>query len=123
MKPNIIVEKSSVFAVRIVNLTRYLKKHKVEATLLNQLLRSGTSIAANVQEAVGAISKKEFSAKISISLKEARETNFWLKVLFNTKTISERQYASIAQDCSELEKILFAIMKTTRINEEGKNSK
>ena len=83
MKPNIIVEKSSVFAVRIVNLTRYLKKHKVEA----------------------------------------RETNFWLKVLFNTKTISERQYASIAQDCSELEKILFAIMKTTRINEEGKNSK
>ncbi len=116
MKPNIVAEKSSAFAVRIVNLTRYLKKHKVEALLINQLLRSGTSIAANVQEAIVAISKNEFSAKISISLKEAKETSFWLKVLFDTKTISQKEYESVANDCLELEKILFPILKTARIN-------
>jgi four helix bundle protein len=97
-------------------LTRYLKKHKVEALLINQLLRSGTSIAANVQEAIVAISKNEFSAKISISLKEAKETSFWLKVLFDTKTISQKEYESVANDCLELEKILFPILKTARIN-------
>ena len=121
MKQNIILEKSAAFAVRIVNLTRHLKKKRVEAVLTNQLLRSGTSVAANVHEAVVAISKAEFSAKISISLKEARETNFWLKVLADTKTITEKEYESIACDCTELEKILFAIIKTARTNRGGEN--
>ena len=119
MKQNIIREKSAVFAVRIVNLNRHLRKQKVEAVLTNQILRSGTSIAANVQEATAAISKDDFSAKISISLKEARETNFWLKVLADTKTISELQYKSISADCTELEKILFSIMKSTRMKGNG----
>ena len=116
MKPNIIAEKSADFAVRIVNLTRHLKKKRVEAILTNQLLRSGTSIAANVQEAVAAVSKNDFIAKISISLKEARETSYWLRLLYNTRTISEAEYKSISKDSDELEKILFSILKSARTN-------
>lgn len=121
MKHNVIAEKSSTFAVRIVNLTRLLRKKKVEAVLINQLLRSGTSVAANVHEATVSISKDEFAAKMSISLKESRETNFWLKVLFDTKTISEKEYESIEKDCTELEKILYSIMKKVRMNKESGN--
>jgi four helix bundle protein len=116
MNANIIAEKSSSFAVRVVNLTRFLKNNKVEAILINQLLRSGTSIAANVHEASASLTRKEFSAKLSISLKEARETNYWLKLLFDSKTISEKEYKSISDDCNELEKILFAILKTLKNN-------
>jgi four helix bundle protein len=119
MKENIILQKSSAFAVRIVNLTRILRKKKVEAVLVNQLLRSGTSVAANVHEATVAMTKDDFSAKISISLKESRETSFWLKVLLDTRTISDKEYNSIAKDCTELEKILFSIMKKVRINKEA----
>ena len=102
MKQNIILEKSQAFAIRIVNLSRHLKKKKVEVILINQLLRSGTSIGANVFEATVSISKKEFTSKISISLKEARETTFWLKVLFDTKTISEKEYLSILTKYSSI---------------------
>ena len=116
MKQNLVAEKSAAFSVRIVNLSRYLKKARVEAILINQLLRSGTSIGANVQEAVAAVSKNDFSVKISISLKEARETSYWLKLLFNTKNISETEFKSISKDAEELEKILFAILKKTRMN-------
>jgi four helix bundle protein len=119
MKQNIIAEKSAAFAVRIVNLTRHLRKKKVEAVLVNQLLRSGTSVAANVHEATVSISKDEFASKMSISLKESRETSFWLKVLLDTKTISDKEYQSIAADCTELEKILFSIMKKVRANKEA----
>ena len=120
MEPNIIEVKSADFAVRIINLTRYLKKQKVETNLTNQLQRSGTSIGANVHEATVAISKDEFSAKMSISLKEARETNYWLKVLADTKTLSKVEYNSISGDYTELEKILFSIVRTTRINKRNK---
>jgi four helix bundle protein len=119
MKQNVIAEKSAAFAVRIVNLTRQLRKRKVESVLINQLLRCGTSIAANVHEATVAISKNEFSAKMSISLKEARETSFWIKVLFDTKTITDKEYFSLAQDSDELEKILFSIVKTSRLKNGG----
>ena len=120
MKQNIIAEKSTSFSVRIINLTRYLKKRKVEAVLTNQLLRSGTSIGANVQEAIVAITKNEFYAKLSISQKEARETSHWLKVLHDTKTMSDKEYFSISQDCTEIEKILCAIMKHSRPEQKGK---
>jgi four helix bundle protein len=121
MNANIIADKSSSFAVRVVNLTRFLKKNKVEAILINQLLRSGTSIAANVHEASASFTRKEFSAKLSISLKEARETNYWLKLLFDSKTISEKEYKSISDDCNELEKILFVILRTVKNNPSNKN--
>jgi four helix bundle protein len=116
MKYNIVQEKSLRFSVRIVNLSRFLKRHKKEAILSNQILKSGTSIAANIAEAIASISKAEFSAKISISYKEAQETKYWLTLLFETGTISEIQYYSMFNDCDELLKILFAILKKTRIN-------
>ena len=114
MKQNIISEKSAHFAIRIVELTRYLKKKRVETILINQILRSGTSVSANVHEATVSFTKKEFAAKISIALKEARETNFWLKLLVNTNTITQKEFDSISRDCTEIEKILFAILKTIR---------
>jgi four helix bundle protein len=119
MKQNVIKDKSEVFAVRIINLCRYLKRKRTESTLTNQLLRSGTSIGANVQEATMAISRKEFAAKISISLKEARETSYWLRNLYNTNSITKTEYDSIATDSDELERILYAILKTVRMNEKG----
>ena len=116
MKYNIIQEKSLLFSVRIVKLSRYLKRNKKEAVLSNQILKSGTSVAANVAEAIASISKAEFSAKISISYKEAQETKYWLKLLFQTESISEMQYISMLNDCEEILKILFSILKKTRIN-------
>ena len=114
MKKNIIREKSADFAVRIVELTRYLKKKKAETVLINQILRSGTSVSANVHEATVSFTKKEFAAKISIALKEARETNFWLQLLVKTNTLTEKEFDSISGDCTEIEKILFSILKTIR---------
>jgi four helix bundle protein len=116
MRYNIIQQKSLEFSVRIVKLCRYLKKNKKEAILSNQILKSGTSIAANVAEAIASISKAEFSSKISISYKEAQETKYWLSLLFQTESISEIQYKSMLNDCEEILKILFAILKKTRIN-------
>jgi four helix bundle protein len=117
MKYNIIQEKSFSFSVRIVNLTRYLKAKKKEAVLSNQILKSGTSIAANVAEAIGSISKSEFSSKISISYKEAQETKFWLNLLVKTESISEKQHKSLINDCEEILKILFTILKKNRIDQ------
>lgn len=114
MKKNIIREKSADFAVRIVELARFLKKKKAEAVLINQILRSGTSVSANVHEATVSFTKKEFAAKISIALKEARETNFWLQLLVKTNTLTEKEFESISMDCTEIEKILFSILKTIR---------
>jgi four helix bundle protein len=116
MRYNIIQEKLLQFSVRIVKLSRLLKRNKKEAVLSNQILKSGTSIAANVAEAIASISKAEFSAKISISYKEAQETKYWLKLLFQTDSISEIQYSSMLKDCEEILKILFSILKKTRIN-------
>ncbi|MFZ4520048.1 MAG: four helix bundle protein [Bacteroidales bacterium] len=115
MKSNVIKEKSYAFAVRVINLTRELRKRKVEAVLINQLLKSGTSIAANVEEAVAGISKAEFSMKLSISYKEAKETGGWLRMLKDTASISTREFDSLYQDLEEIMKILWAILKTTRM--------
>jgi four helix bundle protein len=116
MKENVIKVKSSQFSIRIVFLTRQLKEKRIEATLVNQILKSGTSIGANVEEACAGISKAEFSMKISISYKEAKETLYWLNVLKNTNTISFEEYTSLYNDCDEIARILWAILKTTRMN-------
>ena len=84
MKENIIQTKSFAFAIRIVNAYKYLQSEKKEFVLSKQMLRSGTSIGANVEEAIGGQSKKDFIAKISIAYKEARETKYWIKLLFAT---------------------------------------
>jgi four helix bundle protein len=115
MKPaNNLYDKSYAFAIRIVRLYGYLEGEKKEYVLSKQILRSGTSIGANVAEANGGISNADFSAKISIAYKECLETKYWLSLLKDTGFIEERQYLSIHQDAEELSKIMFSILKTTR---------
>lgn len=115
MKENIIKDKSFNFAVRIVNLNKYLVSKKKEFVLSKQILRSGTSIGANVEEAIGGISKSDFSHKISIAYKEGRETHFWLRLLYAAEYIDKNMYDSLIHDCDENCKILYAILNTSRI--------
>ncbi len=104
------------FAIRIVKAYQYLKDDKKEFVLSKQLLRSGTSIGANIAEANGAISTADFSSKMSIAYKESLETKYWLSLLKDTDYIDLKVYESIFQDVDEIGKILFAILKKTRIN-------
>jgi len=106
--------KSFQFAVRIVKLYKYLNDSKNELTLSKQLLRSGTGIGANIAEAQQAQSHADFISKMSIALKEAAETNYWLRLLQATDYLSEAEFSSIHSDCRELEKMLTAIIKTAR---------
>ena len=111
---NNIENKSFQFSVRVVKLSRYLQDEKKEYILSKQLLRSGTSIGANIVEAQQAQSRADFISKLSIALKEAVETNYWLRLLNATNYLSESEFSSIIADCKELEKLLTAIVKTSR---------
>ena len=111
---NIIVDKSKVFALRIIRLYQYLKNEKSEFVLSKQLLRSGTSIGANVKEAIRGQSRADFYAKLNISLKEASETEYWLELLHESEYIEEKAFNSIYADCQELIKLLVAITKTQK---------
>jgi four helix bundle protein len=115
-RDNIVRDKSFRFSVRIVKMSRHLVEKKHEFVLSKQILRSGTSIGANIEEADNAISKREFSSKISIAYKEAKETHYWLRLLHSTGYISKSQYNSMIMDCEELCKLLFAILKSSRLN-------
>lgn len=112
---NVIKNKSLAFAKRIVKLYKYLCDEKKEYVLSKQLLRSGTSIGANVQEAECGISKKDFLAKMYIAFKECVETEYWLELL-KDDYLSLSEYESIKKDCEELRKILSSITKTTKEN-------
>ncbi|MBL7961107.1 four helix bundle protein [bacterium] len=112
-KENIVKEKSFRLAVRIVNLYKFLVETKKEYVLSKQILRSGTSIGANIEEADGGISKSDFSSKISIAYKEAKETHYWLRLLHETGYIDEDSFNSMIADCNEPCKLLFAILKST----------
>ena len=101
MKENVVKNKSFRFAVRILS---------------KQLLRSGTSIGANIEEADSAQTKKDFIAKLSISLKEAKETHYWLRLMFECEYFDEKMYQSFIQDCEELIMLLTSIIKTSRQN-------
>jgi four helix bundle protein len=114
MKQNLIQERTFKFAIEIVNLYVELTKNK-EYVLSRQLLRSGTSIGANVEEAITGQSKKDFLAKMTISLKEARETNYWLRILKVSK-ISTLNFDDMLTESNEIIKILSAIVKSTRQN-------
>lgn len=109
-------EKAYAFAVRIVNAYKYLTSQKNEYVLSKQLLRSGTSIGANLSEAKAAISTNDLSAKVSIAYKEAQETKYWLDLLRDTAYLSNDAHASLYQDADEICAILFSTLKTTRIN-------
>ncbi|MBO5746979.1 MAG: four helix bundle protein [Clostridia bacterium] len=111
---NVIEIKSFDFAVRIVNLYIYLTDKKKEYVLSKQLLRSGTSIGANVAEAEQAQSKPDFVSKMNIALKETSETKYWIKLLQATNFLSKEESSSIVADCIELEKILISIVKSSK---------
>ena len=112
MSYNVIVEKSFDFAVRIVNLRKYLTREHKEFVLSKQLLRSGTSIGANVSEAQRGQSKADFTAKMSIALKEASETEYWIKLLYRTEYLNKEQFESLNGDIQELIGLLMAICRT-----------
>lgn len=111
-KTQTVRHKSKKFAVRIIRLYQYLCNEKKEFVLSKQLLRSGTSIGANLAESECAISKKDFLSKIYIALKECNETLYWLELLYETNYITCPEYESIKADCEELYKILSATTKT-----------
>ena len=108
-------DKAYALSIRIVNAYKYLKENKKEFILSKQLLRSGTSIGTNIAEANGAISNAEFSAKISIAYKECLETKYWLSLLKDTEYIDPKAFNSIYQDADEASRIIFSILKKTRI--------
>ena len=114
MKDNVIATKSFQFAIRIVNLYKYLTNQKSEFILSKQLLRCGTSIGANIAEAEKAQSKADFIAKIGIALKEASETDYWLRLLHQTEYINNAEFSSLQSDIDELIRILSSIRKTTQ---------
>ena len=113
-KGNPAADKAFAFALRIVKLHRHLSDRKKEFVLSKQVLRSGTSIGANLEESLGAQSPSDFQAKISIAYKEALETSYWLRLLRASKYITEKQFDSIHADCGELIKILGATQLTMR---------
>ncbi len=116
MKESFIYNKAVDFAVRIVNLYKYLTEIKKETIMSKQLLRSGTSIGANISEALSAESTADFIHKLSISQKELNETQYWLTLLQKTEYISEKQYESIQQDCEDIRKMLISIIITSKKN-------
>ena len=111
---SIAYQKSLAFGKRIVSLYRYLTSEQKEYVLSKQILRSGTSIGANIAEARYGISKKDFLAKIYISLKECAETIYWLELLSSCSYINEEEYHSLLQDCEELRRILSATTRTAQ---------
>ena len=119
---SVIKDRSKAFAVRIVRLYHYLCEEKKEWVLSKQLLRSGTSIGANVVEAQAAVSKKEFLTKMYISFKECCETEYWLELLHDTNYLTDDEFASISEDNNSLKKMLSSITLTTSQNLKKDNS-
>ena len=113
-KENIIKTKSYKFALRIIKLYKYLCEERNEYVLSKQLLRSGTSIGANIEEAIGGISKKDFLNKIYIAYKEARETRYWINLLKDSDYITEKAAESLKGDCEEIIKITGKIISSSK---------
>lgn len=113
---NIVVEKSKAFALRIIKLYKYLDTHHKIDVIATQILKSGTSIGANVREAIRAQSKADFYAKLNISLKEASETGYWLELLYRTKYIDEQTFKALSSKCTSLRVMLIASCKTAKEN-------
>ena len=116
MRNNTIKDKSFSFSIRVVQLFKYLKNEKKEYVISKQLLRSGTAIGALVREAEHAESKADFIHKMSIALKEANETDYWIELLFQTKYLDSKAYDSIKKDALELLKMLISIVRTSKNN-------
>ena len=117
---NIWVVKSKNFAVRIIRMYQWIRENKNEYLLCKQCVRSGTSIGANIREAIAASSKADFTAKLNISLKEANETQYWLELFRETDYIDNTMFESMNKDIVELLKLLTSILKSTRKNMQNK---
>ena len=113
---SIILTKSLKFAARIVKLYQYLTKEKHETVISKQIIRSGTSIGANANEAIYGVSKSDFIAKLQISLKETAETEYWLRLLVMSEYLSEPEGQSMIADCLEIKRILVSTLKTAKEN-------
>ena len=113
---SVILSKSLQFAARIVKLYQYLTKEKHETMISKQIIRSGTSIGANANEAIYGVSKSDFIAKLQISLKETAETEYWLRLLVMSEYLSEPEGQSMIADCLEIKRILVSTLKTAKEN-------
>ena len=111
---NVVRERSFAFAVRVVRAYQFLMRERKESVLSKQFLRSGTSVGANVEEAVGGQSEADFISKLSVAYKEARETAYWIRLLQSTDYLTESQAQSLLADADELCKILAKILITTK---------
>lgn len=109
-------DKCMNFSIRIVGLCHFLNEEKHEYRIADQMFRSGTSIGANIAEAQCAVSRNDFISKMHISLKESNETLYWLRLLYRTRYITEKQFNSIYADCEELKRILMSATKKAREN-------
>jgi len=118
MKENLLIDKSISFAVRIIKLYQYLIKTKKESIISKQIIRSGTSIGANINEANYGQSKKDFISKMHIALKETAETEYWLRLLIMSEYITEDMGKSILSDCLEIKRILIATINTAKKSED-----
>jgi four helix bundle protein len=122
MKKSIAYNKAFKFSVKIVKFSKILKQEKKEFELGSQILRSGTSIGANLAEANGAISTADFSNKVSIAYKESLETRYWLDLLNEVDLIENSEYQQLSEDVDEISRILFSILKTTRLKDKSTSS-
>ena len=113
---NLVLQKSKAFAVRIIRLYQYLNDEKKECVLSRQVLRSGTSIGANIKEAIRAQSTADFLSKMQIALKEASESEYWLELLGETGYIPDEAADSVLQDCRELIRLITSIVRTSKEN-------
>ena len=116
MRENLLIDKSIAFAARIIKLHNYLIKTKKETIISKQIIRSGTSIGANISEANYGQSKADFISKLHIALKETAETEYWLRLLITSEYISEAMGDSMRKDCLELKRILIASINTAKSN-------
>ena len=114
MKENLLIDKSIVFASRIIKLHEYLIKTKKETIICKQIVRSGTSIGANINEANYGQSKADFVSKMHIALKETSETDYWIKLLIMSELITDEMGNSLLADCLEIKRILIASCKTAK---------
>jgi len=115
-KDNVVQIKSYAFAVKMVKTCQDIMHNKKEYILSKQLIRSGTSVGANIEEAIGGQSRKDFYAKLTISYKEARESHYWLRLLRDTGYLEENKTKELLKDCDELLRIIGSIQKSTRNN-------
>lgn len=116
MKENALIDKSIVFASRIVKLNKYLIKTQKETIISKQIVRSGTSIGANINEANYGQSKADFISKLHIALKETAETEYWLKLLIMSEYITSEMGDSLLKDCLEIKRMLIASLNTAKGN-------